>query len=112
MSAIARRSSDFPDPDGPGPGYSMPAGDFLFARDFLPGAFTVKAMPPSLQGWFDPFTGFWAANDHVIWRQINIEDIEVGTATIQIASVVLLELKAIDHPGFGCFLLVFAIVFL
>lgn len=71
-----RIHSDIPDPDGPGPLYSMPAGDFLFERDFGPADFTVKMMPDDWQGWFDPFRGLQAQNDHVRWAQINVENIE------------------------------------
>jgi len=71
-----RIHSDVPDPDGPAPLYSMPAGDFLFEQEFYPGKFTVDTMPDDLQGWFDPLTGICATNDHVSWAQINIVEIE------------------------------------
>jgi hypothetical protein len=70
--------SDRPDPDGPGPEYSEPNellwGPVEFRGD--QGDFTVRSMPPDLQGWFD----MWnpenvIPQDHNRWCQINITDI-------------------------------------
>jgi hypothetical protein len=61
------------DPCGPN-GYSEP-NDLLWERDFDAGQFTVRDMPDDLQGWFDPYSGSVSPDDHIMWQQINIEDI-------------------------------------
>ncbi|MHC4759292.1 MAG: DUF7901 domain-containing protein, partial [Planctomycetota bacterium] len=66
--------SDSPDPDEQGPLYSEP-NELLWERDFDIGQFTVRDMPDDLQGWFDPLSGASNQQDHNIWQQINVEDI-------------------------------------
>jgi len=67
---------DIPDPDGPGPLYSMPGTELWYGdtggNDF---SFTVRDWTPSWQGWFDPVTGYYNLNDHSLTQQVNIFDI-------------------------------------
>jgi len=69
---------DLPDPDGPGPLYSMPdtVGRPLFSRNFGPDKFTTRYWGDGNQGWFDPVEGIVQENDHHNTFQANITDIE------------------------------------
>ena len=59
--------ADIPDPDGPGPLYSMP-GQVLWSRVFPPGSFTVRPFQAGLQeGWMDPPAGYIFPGDTVCW---------------------------------------------
>ncbi|HUT30560.1 MAG TPA: GEVED domain-containing protein [Sedimentisphaerales bacterium] len=55
-------------------GWSEP-NELQWERDFAAGEFTVRDMQPDLQGWFDPYSGYYNPQDHVSWQQINIVDI-------------------------------------
>ena len=48
--------SDIPDPDGPGPEWSMP-GDVLWTLDLGPGMFYAELFFEGPEGWYDPVTG-------------------------------------------------------
>ncbi|MGB7062239.1 MAG: hypothetical protein WBF13_07790 [Candidatus Zixiibacteriota bacterium] len=62
--------SNIPDPDGPGPGYSMPGQTLweLYVEDF---DFT-PIDPPTMEGWYDPSTGEVFPDDHQAYFQYNI----------------------------------------
>jgi len=62
---------DFPDPDGPGPEYSMP-GVLLWDRWFYPSDFMYITYGTGDQGWADPPT-IWNRPDHTNYYQINVE---------------------------------------
>ncbi len=63
--------SDVPDPDGTGPLYSMPGG-LLWQRDLSSLSFQYAGPYVGLQGWYDPLTGYAAAEDHTLYWQINV----------------------------------------
>jgi len=63
--------SDIPDPDGTGPEYSMP-GELLWEWDALE-ATPVPVPVSGLQGWYDPYEGYWAAENHQLYFQVNID---------------------------------------
>lgn len=70
---------DIPDPDGPGPGYSMP-GPELWGGTFTVGEEATSRGPfPGDQGFaYDPGNGDpvnWVRPDHTEYWQINIQDI-------------------------------------
>jgi hypothetical protein len=60
--------ADIPDPDGPGPLYSMP-GEVLWMREFVPGEFVVDLYQMDLmESWYDPLQGYYEPNaDSVCW---------------------------------------------
>ncbi len=60
-------------PSGP-MGWSIP-DVLLWERIFTPGDITIVEWEPDLQGWFDPSSGGWQAQNHVRRFQINIENI-------------------------------------
>jgi hypothetical protein len=62
-------NSDIPDPDGPGPLYSMP-GDVLWSRMYLPGEFTAEPYAVGLhEGYYDPSSGMYIPfADTICWR--------------------------------------------
>jgi len=68
--------ANIPDPDGPGPLYSMP-GDLLWQTDFPPVAPEVsfRVWAQGNQGWYDPNQGAYYPNDHYRIYQCNIIDI-------------------------------------
>lgn len=100
-----RIHSDIPDPDGSGPLYSMPAGDFLYERDFGPGEFTLVMMADDPQGWFDPLTGTSVTQDHRQWAQINVEDMDeypdVDAFEQTVGEVYWLEIDGFGMPNAG-----------
>jgi len=62
---------DIPDPDSTGPLYSMP-GEPLWQWDTFD-ATVVPVLIPGLQGWYDPFEGYWAVEDHQYYFQVNVD---------------------------------------
>jgi len=54
---------------------SMP-GDLLWQRDFDPSQFTIRDAGTGVQGWYDPNTNEWEYEDHNMFHQINIVDIQ------------------------------------
>ena len=65
--------ADNPDPDGPtGPLYSTP-GDLLWSWDTT--AFTIAGPFPGIQGWYNPNTGEYLPQNHLLFQQYNIENI-------------------------------------
>jgi hypothetical protein len=71
--------ADIPDPDGPGPEYSMPEVPALWEREIepatLPPGWTVTVTPeaPSDQGWYDPNTGQWEHPNHTDYFRYEVE---------------------------------------
>jgi len=62
--------ADIPDPDGPGPLYSMP-GPTLWEKEIT--NFVAQPIdPPSMEGWYDPSTGMFIINDHQRFYQYNV----------------------------------------
>jgi hypothetical protein len=61
-------------PSGPA-GHSEPNVP-LWWRYFGPGSFTVRTMPPDLQGWFEPDQGWYWDYEHDQWCQINITNFD------------------------------------
>jgi len=59
------------DPDIP---YSRP-GQLLWQRDFSPLEFRVREYGTGFQGWYDPNTGEYEPDDHLIIHQVNIVNI-------------------------------------
>jgi hypothetical protein len=89
--------ADTPDPDGPGPLFSMP-GPLLWDRTVTP-VITPPIDPPGQQGWYDPSTGFFNPNDHDPYFQYNIQ-IPVGEAFVQTQGTVYwLDVSATLVPG-------------
>ena len=60
------------DPSGP---FSKP-GELLWQRDFGPDEITVAAGGEGSQGWFDPHDGEHLPDDHALYGQLNIENID------------------------------------
>jgi len=55
--------------------YSRP-GVTLWERTFYPTEWVVSGPWDGLQGWYDPGEGFYVPDDHVLYWQYNIENIE------------------------------------
>lgn len=66
--------ADIPDPDGPGPLYSMP-GELLWERDFGSQDIAYLLGGSGDQGWYDPVGDFALTNDHSLYWQINVDNI-------------------------------------
>jgi hypothetical protein len=64
--------SDIPDPDGPGPLYSMP-GDILWQAYISD--FDILFWDSSPQGWFEPIGGWWELDNHMNYYQYNLMNI-------------------------------------
>ena len=92
--------SDWPAgaPGNPYP-YSVPR-EPLWTRDFFVGQFVQLEQPPDLQGWFDPSSGGYDPENHVMWHQINITDIRDPFVQSQ-DSIYWLELDFWDLPFIG-----------
>jgi hypothetical protein len=65
---------NIPDPDGPGPLYSMP-GRLLWQRDLPGSAATFVVFDQGLQDWWNPNTGEYQVGDHQMVYLCNIRDI-------------------------------------
>jgi hypothetical protein len=65
---------NIPDPDGPGPLYSMP-GRLLWERDYSALDVRVIEYTQGLQAWWNPASGEVVPDDHQIVYQCNITDI-------------------------------------
>ena len=89
--------ADIPDPDGPGPLYSMP-GALLWERDIFYPDFSVEEMPPSPQGWFEPPSFFIMPNHERYFRY----DIDfVGPFFEQTEGTIYwVDIAPIHDPGF------------
>ncbi len=57
---------DIPDPDGPGPAYSMP-GPVVWARPFPPGSFLAVPYQPAVEGWLTPPSEYIFPGDTLCW---------------------------------------------
>jgi hypothetical protein len=67
--------SDVPAVPGTNDYFSHP-GQLLWMRDFSSSQIIVKDMQSDLQGWYDPSTREYGRNDHTMWQQINITNID------------------------------------
>lgn len=64
--------ADIPDPDGPGPLYSMP-GPTLWEQEIPINRVIIQSIdPPTSEGWYDPSTGLFIVGDHQAYFQYNI----------------------------------------
>ena len=63
--------ADVPDPDGPGPAYSMP-GALLWQRDVPLPMLQFTGPFVGLQGWYDPAIDYFGTADHNLYWQINV----------------------------------------
>ncbi len=63
-------------PAVPGTNYFSHPGELLWRRVFSSSQIIVRDMNPNLQGWYDPSTGEYGRNDHTLWQQINITNID------------------------------------
>jgi hypothetical protein len=66
---------NIPDPDGDGPLYSMP-GELLWQRDYTARDVEITPYVTAGQDWFDPNTGEYAVDDHVLMYRCDIRYIE------------------------------------
>ena len=76
---------DIPDPDGSGPGYSMP-GPAIWLKEFYPQTFEVRIHAEGLlEGWYTPPQMYLPVGDHIcfeyIFRLAPGEFIQEGTTT-------------------------------
>jgi len=64
--------ADIPDPDGPGPLFSMP-GPTLWEQEIPIDRVIVQPIdPPTAEGWYDPSTGLFIVGDHQAYFQYNV----------------------------------------
>ena len=64
--------ADIPDPDGPGPLFSMP-GPTLWEQEIPIGMVIIQPIdPPTPEGWYDPATGLFILGDHQAYFQYNV----------------------------------------
>ena len=56
--------SDIPDPDGPGPEYSMP-GDMLWMSIWIPGPDDVEMVYEGPEDWYNPALPMWINDNHI-----------------------------------------------
>ncbi|MDD4051949.1 MAG: dockerin type I domain-containing protein [candidate division Zixibacteria bacterium] len=64
--------ADIPDPDGPGPLFSMP-GPTMWEQEIPINMVIVQPIdPPTPEGWYDPSTGMFLAGDHQAYFQYNV----------------------------------------
>ena len=64
--------ADIPDPDGPGPLYSMP-GEILWNQYITD--FDILFWDASPQGWYEPIAGWWQPDNHLNYYQYNLMNI-------------------------------------
>lgn len=95
---------DIPDPDGPGPLWSMP-GAVLWYRVFPPGSFTAQVYQGGiLEGWMDPPAGYIFPGDTVCWKytfQVPASDAFCQEGTPDAPKVYWLDVQArvLSGPG-------------
>ena len=56
----------------PGPPYSMPGAELW--RTYI-SDYDIVQEPPSLQGWYDPYFGWWEHPNHDLWYRYDIDSI-------------------------------------
>ena len=88
--------TDIPDPDGPGPEYSMP-GELLWETDVNQGGFIYRPYGEGAQGWYDPETGEWEENNHTQIHQINITGIQNAFVQTQ-GEIYWLDIRIDQNP--------------
>jgi len=66
--------SNYPDPDGDGPLFSMP-NQQVWGLDVSPGDFATRDWGSGKQGWYNPISGDYKINDHIGIYQLNVVDI-------------------------------------
>jgi hypothetical protein len=64
--------ADVPDPDGQGPGYSMP-GELLWTC--YPEEVSFAGPFPGYEGWASPAEGIWRMSDHRLYFQVSFTSI-------------------------------------